>query len=322
MSSSPLFKICVTGAAGNISNHLIPYLCNGSVFPDKQISLSLLDIPNPPQISIMNGTILELQDCNYPNLHSVTSHTNASEAFKDADLIIFLGGYPRKPGMERKDLLSINGKIFTSQAEALQYAKADVKCLIIANPCNTNAKILYEGIKTFNLNIKRENITCLSRLDQNRARSLYKQMHNANADHVFIWGNHSSSCVPDVVSVNDEEKELINEEFITKVQQRGSEILTVKGMSSVFSAAKAICDHLRDWCYGSTGTGTTNNVVSMGVVSNGEYDIKEGLVCSMPCKCTGNWEYKVIQGLQVSNGVKRKLDLSVQELEDEANEII
>ena len=315
--SSPLFKICVTGCAGNISNHLIPYLCNGSIFPDKQISLSLLDIPNTPQINIMNGIILELQDCNYPNLHSVTSHTNANEAFKHADLIIFLGGYPRKPGMERKDLLSINGKIFTSQAEALQHANPNVKCLIIANPCNTNAKILYEGIKKYNLNIKKENITCLSRLDQNRARSLFQQTYNKNADNVFIWGNHSSSCVPDVMSVNDNEKEMINEEFITKVQQRGSEILTVKGMSSVFSAAKAIGDHLRDWCYGNN-----NAVVSMGVISNGEYDIKEGLVCSMPCKCIGNWEYNVIQGLEISNDIKCKLDLSIKELQDEANDII
>ena len=316
--SSSLFKICITGAAGNISNHLIPYLCNGYIFPDKQISLSLLDIPNPPQINLMNGIILELQDCNYPNLHSVTSHTDANEAFKDADLIIFLGGYPRKPGMERKDLLSINGKIFTSQAEALQYANPNVKCVIIANPCNTNAKILYEGIKKFKLNIKKENITCLSRLDQNRARSLFKQMYNKNADNVFIWGNHSSSCVPDIMCVNgnDSDKEMINEEFITKVQQRGSEILTVKGMSSVFSAAKAICDHLKDWCYGN------DNVVSMGVISNGEYDIKEGLVCSMPCKCIGNWEYNIIQDLHISNDIKCKLDISIKELQDEANDII
>ena len=164
-----MYKVCVTGAAGRVAQTFIPLLCNGSVFPDKKIVLSLLDINNEPQIRELNGLKLELIDCNYPNLISVSSHTDPNEAFKDCDIIVFIGGFPRKPGMERKDLFKINSKIFSEQGLALKHAKEDVKCLVVANPCNSNCKILYEVCKKNGLKIKKENFTSLSRLDQDRA---------------------------------------------------------------------------------------------------------------------------------------------------------
>ena len=151
-----MYKVCVTGAAGRVAQTFIPLLCNGSIFPDKKISLSLLDINNEPQIRELNGLKLELIDCNYPNLLSISTHTDPKEAFKDCDIIVFIGGFPRKPGMERKDLLKINSKIFTEQGLALKYAKEDVKCLVVANPCNTNAKIMYEVCKKNGIKIKKK----------------------------------------------------------------------------------------------------------------------------------------------------------------------
>lgn len=304
-------KICVTGAAGNIGQILIPMLCNGSIFPNIKITLSLLDINNEPQIKAMNGIKIELHDCNFPLLEDVLVYTDAKEAFKDCDVIVFLGGYPRKPGMERRDLLQINGKIFTGQAEALAGAKPNVKCLVVANPCNTNAKILYKKIQEFKIPINKENITCLSRLDQNRANSIYKENYTGKEANMFIWGNHSTSCVPDSM----DQEVTVDLAFMEKVQKRGAEIINVKGTSSSFSAAKAIADHLYDWYHGS------NKIVSMGVISNGEYGIKEGLVCSFPTKCTGDWKYEIIKDIQISDEKKKLIFISVKELEDEEKEI-
>lgn len=302
-------KVCVTGAAGNIAHLFIPKLCNNEIFPNQKITLSLLDIDKEAQIKAMNGIKLELFDCNFPFLESVSVHTNANEAFKDCDVVVFIGGFPRRPGMERKDLLTINGKIFTLQAEALKNAKANVKCLVVANPCNTNAKILYEKIKSFGIKINKENITCLTRLDQNRAEGIYKEQSGKKGN-FFVWGNHSTSCVPDTF-----EDIPITEEFVKKVQQRGAEILNVKGTSSSFSAAKAIADHLRDWYLGS------EKVVSMGVVSNGEYDVEKELVCSFPVKCKGEWKYEIVSGITLKDEKKQMILNSVKELIEEAKEI-
>lgn len=302
-------KVCVTGAAGTIAHLFIPILCNNQIFINKKITLSLLDIKNEAQVKAMNGIKLELFDCNFPFLESVSVHTDAKEAFKDCDVIVFIGGFPRRPGMERKDLLTINGKIFTYQAEALKEAKENVKCLVVANPCNTNAKIIYDKIKQFGIQISKENITCLSRLDQNRAEGIYKEQTGKKGN-FFIWGNHSTSCVPDTL-----ENIPINEQFVKKVQERGAEILNVKGTSSSFSAAKAIADHLRDWYQGS------DNIVSMGVVSNGEFDVPKDFICSFPIKCKGDWKYEIIKDINLNEDKKKMIMISVKELEDEAKEI-
>lgn len=313
-----MYKVCVTGAAGRVAQCFIPLLCNGSIFPDKKIILSLLDINNEPQIKELNGLKLELNDCNYENLLSVSTHTDPNEAFKDCDIIVFIGGFPRKPGMERKDLFKINSKIFTEQGLALRNAKEDVKCLVVANPCNTNAKILYEVCKKNGLKVKQENITSLSRLDQDRAEGLYKEIYNVKDKkvNIFIWGNHSSSLFID--SIDEEINKNIenNVEFLKKIQTRGAEIIKVKGSSSTFSAANAARNHLKDWCYGN------EKIVSMGVVSDGDYDVTKGLVCSFPLKCKGNWQYEVVKGINLNNNKKETIKKCVEELQSEANDIV
>jgi malate dehydrogenase len=273
-----MLKVCVTGAAGRVAQCFIPLLCNGSIFHDKKIALSLLDLNNEPQIRELNGLKLELTDCNYENLLSVSTHTDPNEAFKDCDIIVFIGGFPRKPGMERKDLLKINSKIFTEQGLALKNAKEDVKCLVVANPCNTNAKILYEVCKKNGLKVKPENITSLSRLDQDRAEAIYKEQYNQKDKkvNIFIWGNHSNSLFIDTIDEEISKNIENNGEFLKKIQNRGAEIIKAKGSSSTFSAANAARNHLKDWCYGN------DKIVSMGVVSNGDYDVDKGLVCSFP----------------------------------------
>ena len=315
-----MFKVCVTGAAGRVAQCFIPLLCNGSIFPDKKIILSLLDLNNEPQIRELNGLKLELTDCNYENLVSISTHTDPNEAFKDCDLIVFIGGFPRKPGMERKDLFRINSKIFTEQGLALKNAKEDVKCLVVANPCNTNAKILYEVCRKNGLKVKKENITSLSRLDQDRAEAIYKEIYNSNDKekkvNIFIWGNHSSSLFIDTIDQEIDKNIENNTEFLRRIQNRGAEIIKVKGGSSTFSAANAARNHLKDWCYGN------EKIVSMGVVSDGDYDVSKGLVSSFPIKCKGDWKYEVIKGINLNEGKKAKIKKCVEELECEANDIV
>ena len=313
-----MLKVCVTGAAGRVAQCFIPLLCNGSIFHDKKITLSLLDINNEPQIKELNGLKLELTDCNYENLLSISTHTDPNEAFKDCDVIVFIGGFPRKPGMERKDLLKINSKIFTEQGLALKNAKEDVKCLVVANPCNTNAKILYEVCKKNGLKVKPENITSLSRLDQDRAEANYREEYNQKDKkvNIFIWGNHSKSLFIDTVDEEIAKNLEKSEDFLKKIQNRGAEVIKVKGSSSTFSAANAARNHLKDWCYGN------DKIVSMGVVSNGDYDVDKGLVCSFPLKCKGNWKYEVVKGISLSDGKKEKIKKCVEELSSEASEIV
>ena len=315
-----MLKVCVTGAAGRVAQCFIPLLCNGSIFHDKKIALSLLDLNNEPQLKEVNGLKLELADCNYDNLLSISTHTDPNEAFKDCDLIVFIGGFPRKPGMERKDLLKINSKIFTQQGLALKNAKEDVKCLVVANPCNTNAKILYEVCKKNGLKVKKENITSLSRLDQDRAEAIYRQTYNIEDKNkkvnIFIWGNHSSSLFIDTIDEEINKNIEKNEEFLKKIQNRGAEIIRAKGTSSTFSAANAARNHLKDWCYGN------EKIVSMGIVSEGDYDVTEGLVCSFPIKCKGNWNFEVVKGINLNDGKKERIKKCVEELKSENNEIV
>jgi malate dehydrogenase len=313
-----MLKVCVTGAAGRVAQCFIPLLCNGSIFHDKKIALSLLDLNNEPQIRELNGLKLELTDCNYESLLSVSTHTDPNEAFKDCDIIVFIGGFPRKPGMERKDLLKINSKIFTEQGLALKNAKEDVKCLVVANPCNTNAKILYEVCKKNGLKVKPENITSLSRLDQDRAEAIYKEQYNQKDKkvNIFIWGNHSNSLFIDTIDEEISKNIENNGEFLKKIQNRGAEIIKAKGSSSTFSAANAARNHLKDWCYGN------DKIVSMGVVSNGDYDVDKGLVCSFPLKCKGDWKYEVVKGINLNDGKKEKIKKCVEELLNEASKIV
>jgi len=318
-------RVCVTGAAGQIGYSFVPMLCNGSVFgPNFKIQLRLLDIPNA--IKVLEGVFLELQDCAYPLVEDIKFGDNPREMFAGCDLVVFVGGFPRKQGMERKDLLKMNGSIFNDQGAALnEVAKKTVKCLVVANPANTNCFILQKHAPT----IPKENFSCLTRLDQNRAVAQIaskSNVHVTDVNNVIIWGNHSATQYPDVNNATVQGKPVrsvvgddayLNIDFISRVQKRGAEIISARGGSSVFSAANAIKDHLRDWYFG-TKPGT---YVSMGVVSDGSYNIPEGLVFSFPVK-TENFTYTIVKDLPLDPFSLEKIRLTTQELVEERNEAL
>jgi len=311
-------KICVTGAAGQIAYSFIPILANGDVFgPDVKLNLSLLDIP--PTLNVLESLHMELEDCAFPLLVKLTYHTDPEEAFTDCDVVIFLGGFPRKAGMERKDLLSINAKIFQEQGRALdKFAKKTVKCLVVANPANTNCLILHSNAP----NIPKSSFSALSRLDLNRAKAQlanYSGNRISDVKNVIIWGNHSSTMYPDVnhgiiknqsIRESIKNEEYLNSEFIKKVQNRGAEIISKKKTSSVFSAAHAVKNHLKDWFFGTPSV----EYVSMGLVSKGEYGIPEGIVFSFPVVCKSYFEHEVVENLTIDDFSKSKIEITLEEL--------
>ena len=295
-------KIVITGGAGQIAYSLLPPLASGAVFGmDQPVILHLLDIP--PAITALGGVVMELEDLAYPLLAGVLGTTDPDEAFKDVDYAIFLGAFPRKEGMERKDVMTKNIGIFNSQGTALSKgAKPGVKCVVVGNPANTNAAILSRAAP----NVDPKNISALTRLDHNRASSHLAIKCGVSCDKVsgvIIWGNHSSTQYPDVRHATVDGKPArevctdaawIEGEYITKVQKRGAAIIEARKLSSAASAAKAICDHMRDWVLG-TGDG----YVSMAVKSDGShYGVPEGLFYSMPVKCSGG-EWTVVDGLPI-----------------------
>ena len=312
-------KIVITGGAGQIAYSLLPPLASGAVFGmDQPVILHLLDIP--PAITALGGVVMELEDLAYPLLAGVLGTTDPDEAFKDVDYAIFLGAFPRKEGMERKDVMTKNIGIFNSQGSALSKgAKPGVKCVVVGNPANTNAAILARAAP----NVDPKNISALTRLDHNRASSHLAIRCGVSCDKVsgvIIWGNHSSTQYPDVRHATVDGKPArevctdaawIEGEYITKVQKRGAAIIEARKLSSAASAAKAICDHMRDWVIG-TGDG----YVSMAVKSDGShYGVPEGLY-SMPVKCSGG-EWTVVDGLPIDEFSQGKMTATANELSEE-----
>ena len=313
-------KIVITGGAGQIAYSLLPPLASGAVFGmDQPVILHLLDIP--PAITALGGVVMELEDLAYPLLAGVLGTTDPDEAFKDVDYAIFLGAFPRKEGMERKDVMTKNIGIFNSQGTALSKgAKPGVKCVVVGNPANTNAAILSRAAP----NVDPKNISALTRLDHNRASSHLAIKCGVSCDKVsgvIIWGNHSSTQYPDVRHATVDGKPArevctdaawIEGEYITKVQKRGAAIIEARKLSSAASAAKAICDHMRDWVLG-TGDG----YVSMAVKSDGShYGVPEGLFYSMPVKCSGG-EWTVVDGLPIDDFSQGKMTATANELSEE-----
>jgi len=313
-------KIVITGGAGQIAYSLLPPLASGAVFGmDQPVILHLLDIP--PAITALGGVVMELEDLAYPLLAGVLGTTDPDEAFKDVDYAIFLGAFPRKEGMERKDVMTKNIGIFNSQGSALSKgAKPGVKCVVVGNPANTNAAILSRAAP----NVDPKNISALTRLDHNRASSHLAIKCGVSCDKVsgvIIWGNHSSTQYPDVRHATVDGKPArevctdaawIEGEYITKVQKRGAAIIEARKLSSAASAAKAICDHMRDWVLG-TGDG----YVSMAVKSDGShYGVPEGLFYSMPVKCSGG-EWTVVDGLPIDEFSQGKMTATANELSEE-----
>uniref|UniRef100_A0A7S2INJ7 Malate dehydrogenase n=1 Tax=Haptolina brevifila TaxID=156173 RepID=A0A7S2INJ7_9EUKA len=317
MAKAPII-VCVTGAGGQIAYSLLPSLLTGSVFgEDQPLMLHLLDIP--PSMMMLSGVKMELEDLANPLYAGSICTTDPNEGFKDADYIIFLGSFPRREGMERMDVMERNVAIFASQGKALQCAKAGVKCLVVGNPANTNAAILSEHAPQ----VPKANISALTRLDHNRARSMLSIKKGAplhEVEGVIIWGNHSSTQYPDVrhatisgaKALDAVPPEWCEGEFLTTVQKRGAAIIAARKLSSAASAAKAICDHMHDWV-----SGTLGKMVSMAVDSTGNsYGVPDGLFYSFPVTCAdGKWT--IVDGLPIDDFSRNKMDVTAEELAEE-----
>ncbi|XP_041645938.1 malate dehydrogenase 1Ab, NAD (soluble) [Cheilinus undulatus] len=318
-------RVLVTGAAGQIAYSLLYSIAKGDVFgKDQPIILLLLDIT--AMLPVLEGVVMELQDCALPLLIEIVPTDKEAVAFQDLDAAILVGSMPRREGMERKDLLKANVAIFKSQGAALEkYAKKTVKVLVVGNPANTNCLIAAKSAPS----IPKENFSCLTRLDHNRARSQVAMRCGVPATHVknvIIWGNHSSTQYPDVhhCLVNMSGSELacfdaVNDDawlkgdFILTVQQRGAAVIKARKLSSAMSAAKAICDHMRDiW----TGT-PEGEFISMGVYSSGNsYGVPEDLIYSFPVQIKDK-TWKIVDGLPINPFSKSKMETTAAELMEE-----
>jgi malate dehydrogenase len=323
-------RVLVTGAAGQIAYSLLYSVAKGDVFGlDQPLSLHLLDIPQ--MMGVLEGVCMELNDCAFPLLREIIPTADEKVAFTDIDSAFLVGAMPRREGMERKDLLAANVKIFKSQGKALdQYAKKDVKVLVVGNPANTNALICSKYAPS----IPKENFTAMTRLDQNRATSQIANLLKVNVENVtniIIWGNHSSTQYPDVshgmVNVNgavgsipDAVKDdgYLQGEFITVVQKRGAAVIAARKLSSAMSAAKAACDHMRDWFKGTA----EGKFVSMGVYSDGSYGVPADVIYSFPVTIGADKKWKIVQGLQINDFSQGKMKVTGDELLQEREEAL
>lgn len=313
-------KIAITGAAGQIGYSLLFRIASGSVFGmDQPVSLHLIEIPQA--MEALKGVVMELDDCAFPLLHSVVPTSDLNEGFKDVNWALLVGSVPRKAGMERQELLSINGKIFVGQGRAIEAnAAPDVRVLVVGNPCNTNCWIAM----THAPSIPKDRWFAMTRLDENRALSQLAQKAGVAVTEVTkmtIWGNHSSTQYPDfynaeiggkaVLDVIKDEEWLKNT-FIPAVQQRGAAIIKARGLSSAASAANAAMDTVR-----SLVTPTeSGNWHSVGVYSDGSYGTPEGIISSFPIVSDGK-KWEIVQGLALNEFSKAKMEASFKELEEE-----
>lgn len=316
-------KVAITGAAGQIGYSLLFRIASGDMLgPDQPVILQLLDIE--AAMPALNGVVMELNDCAFPLLHSITTSHDPYTAFKDIDIAIFVGARPRGKGMERKDLLEANGAIFTTQGRALAaVAKKNVKVLVVGNPANTNALITLKNASGLNA----ANITSMMRLDHNRAMSQLAQKtnkHVTDIKKIIVWGNHSSTQYPDIshaTVAGVDAKTLVDQawlinDFIPTVQKRGAAIIEARGLSSAASAASAAIDHIRNWVFGTH----SNEWVSMGVLSDGSYGIPEGVIYGFPVTCH-NGQYKIVQGLEINEFSRERMMATYDELIEECQAI-
>ena len=322
-------RVAVTGAAGQIGYALLFRIASGAMLgPDQPVILQLLEIPDEKAQKALKGVIMELEDCAFPLLAGTVATGDPAVAFKDAQVALLVGARPRGPGMERKDLLTENAKIFTVQGEAIgKYADPNVKVLVVGNPCNTNA---YIAMKTAEKHgrVKARNFTAMLRLDHNRALAQLKNKTGkaiASFKNVAVWGNHSPTMYPDfrfatadgqpvakLAGLGTPEGDGWNKDtFIPTVGKRGAAIIEARGLSSAASAANAAVDHMHDWWLGSKGAWTT-----MGVPSDGSYGIPAGIVYGFPCITEGG-DYKIVQGLEIDPFSKEKMMNTLKELEEE-----
>ena len=323
MPAEPV-RVAVTGAAGQIGYSLLFRIASGALLgPDQPLILQMLEIT--PALGALDGVAMELDDCAFPLLSGVVATDSADEAFDGVNYALLVGSRPRTAGMERADLLEANGAIFTVQGKALSDAAADdVKILVVGNPANTNALIAMNNAS----GIAPERFTAMTRLDHNRAMAQLANKTGSTVNDITkmtIWGNHSATQYPDLFHAEVGGKnaaEVVGDQawlektFIPTVQQRGAAIIEARGASSAASAANAAVDHVRTWL---TGT-AEGDWVSMAVPSDGSYGVPEGLISSFPCVCKDG-RYEVVQGLDIDDFSRARIDASVAELQDERDAV-
>ncbi|MES9856007.1 MAG: malate dehydrogenase [Sedimenticola sp.] len=312
-------KVTITGAAGHIGYALAFRVASGEMFGSEQpVILRLLEIPQA--LSSLNGVGMELEDCALPLLHDVVLSDDPAIAFRETDYAILIGAKPRSKGMERKDLITENAKIFAAQGKSInEHASKDVRVLVVGNPANTNALIAASNAP----DLSPRQFTAMSRLDHNRALGQLANKSNsliADIIRVTIWGNHSMTQYPDISSclVNGTPaydlvtRDWVIDHMIPRIQRRGAEIIEARGLSSAASAADAVVDHVRDWALGTP----EGDWVSMSVHSDGSYGISEGVVFSFPVTCREG-EYEIVQGLELDQLSLSRLKVSERELLEE-----
>jgi malate dehydrogenase len=325
MANKPI-RVAVTGAAGQIGYSLLFRIASGEMLGKSQpVILQMLEIPDEKAQKALKGVMMELDDCAFPLLHGMIAASDPMVAFKDAEVALLVGARPRGPGMERKDLLEANGKIFAPQGKALDaVANRKVRVLVVGNPANTNCLIAMKNAPS----LKPTQFTAMMRLDHNRAVSHLAQKIGkplTSVRKVTIWGNHSATQYPDVFQAECEGKKIwpaINDQawlensFIPMVQKRGAAIIEARGLSSAASAANAAMDHVRDWIDGTR----PGNWVSMGIPSDGSYGIQEGVIYGFPVTCE-NGKYKIVKGLKISDFSRGRMDATLKELQEERDGI-
>ncbi|MCF8999704.1 malate dehydrogenase [Acinetobacter nectaris] len=318
-------RVAVTGAAGQIGYSLLFRIASGEMLgKDQPVILQLLEIPVEKAQQALQGVKMELDDCAFPLLSEIICTDDPNVAFKDADYALLVGARPRGPGMERADLLQENAKIFTVQGKALNdHASRDVKVLVVGNPANTNAYIAMKSAP----DLPAKNFTAMLRLDHNRALTQLAQKANvavADIEKLTVWGNHSPTMYADYrfATVNGERlKDKINDDvwnkddFLPTVGKRGAAIINARGLSSAASAANAAIDHIHDWALGTQG-----KWVTMGIPSDGSYGIPEGVIYGVPVICE-NGEYTRVEGLEIDEFSRERMNVTLQELEEERSAI-
>jgi malate dehydrogenase len=325
MATNPPVRVAVTGAAGQIGYSLLFRIASGSMLgPDQPVILQMLEIT--PALGALEGVAMELEDCAFPLLAGMVQTDDADVAFGDADVALLVGAMPRKEGMERSDLLSANGGIFKPQGEALsRSAKRDVKVLVVGNPANTNALIAQSNAK----DLDPGRFTAMTRLDHNRAVAQLAAkagVHSTDVTKMTIWGNHSATQYPDVFHAEvsgkpafdavGKDQAWLEGDFIPTVQQRGAAIIKARGLSSAASAANAAVDHIRTWSLGTAD----GDWVSMGIPSDGSYGVPEGIISSFPVTCKDG-QYSIVQGLDIDDFSRARIDKSAGELVEERNAV-
>jgi len=324
--SKPPARVAVSGAAGQLGYALLFRIASGEMLGnDQPVILQLLEIADEKVQKALKGVMMELDDCAFPLLHGMIATADPIAAFRDAEVALLVGARPRGPGMERKDLLEANGKIFAPQGKALDaVARRDVRVLVVGNPANTNALIAMKSAPS----LKPTQFTAMMRLDHNRAISQVAQRIGkpiASVRKMTVWGNHSATQYPDVFQAECEGARvwpMINDQpwlegtFIPTVQKRGAAIIEARGLSSAASAANAAIDHVRNWMLGSRD----GDWVTMGIASDGSYGIPEGVLYGYPVTCR-NGQYQIVKGIEISEFSRKRMDTTLKELHEERDAV-